>query len=108
MVLQAYAAEAGAERAEEPMEEAGMSDEIIQKAGITYCTYMTTARCLSLFNVCSTDAACFCIYTMSLKKTWTLRFSTMTSHNSTFINEFWQRGSIFNYLLIVDEMFDIG
>jgi len=32
--LQAYAAEAGAERAEEPMEEAGMSDEIIQKAGI--------------------------------------------------------------------------
>jgi len=31
--LQAYAAEAGAERAEEPMEEAGMSDEIIQKAG---------------------------------------------------------------------------
>jgi len=36
-LLQAYAAEAGAERAEEPMEEAGMSDEIIQKAGI-YCT----------------------------------------------------------------------
>jgi len=36
--LQAYAAEAGAERAEEPMEEAGMSDEIIQKAGIVhYC-----------------------------------------------------------------------
>jgi len=34
--LQAYAAEAGAERAEEPMEEAGMSDEIIQKAGIAY------------------------------------------------------------------------
>jgi len=33
-LLQAYAAEAGTERAEEPMEEAGMSDEIIQKAGI--------------------------------------------------------------------------
>jgi len=32
VVLQAYAAEAGAERAEEPMEEAGMSEEIIQKA----------------------------------------------------------------------------
>jgi len=35
--LQAYAAEAGAERAEEPMEEAGMSDEIIQKASIVHC-----------------------------------------------------------------------
>ena len=38
LILQAYAAEAGAERAEEPMEEAGMSDEIIQKARIMYCT----------------------------------------------------------------------
>jgi len=37
LVLQAYAAEAGAERAEEPMEEAGMSDEIIQKASIVHC-----------------------------------------------------------------------
>jgi len=38
VVLQAYAAEAGAERAEEPMEEAGMSDEIIQKASIVHCS----------------------------------------------------------------------
>jgi len=37
LLWQAYAAEAGTERAEEPMEEAGMSDEIIQKAGIVYC-----------------------------------------------------------------------
>jgi len=41
-VLQAYAAEAGAERAEEPMEEAGMSDEIIQKAGIAHCSHNVT------------------------------------------------------------------
>jgi hypothetical protein len=31
--LQAYAAEVGTERAEEPMEEAGMSEDIIQKVG---------------------------------------------------------------------------
>ena len=30
-IFQAYAAEAGPQNAEEPMEEAGMSDEIIQK-----------------------------------------------------------------------------
>jgi len=36
VILQAYAAEAGAERAEEPMEEAGMSDEIIQKASCVH------------------------------------------------------------------------
>ena len=40
--MQAYAAEAGAERAEEPMEEAGMSEEIIQKAGIVHSGYKLT------------------------------------------------------------------
>ena len=50
LVLQAYAAEAGAERAEEPMEEAGMSDEIIQKAGITYCTYLSLFKHIGVYS----------------------------------------------------------
>jgi len=48
VVLQAYAAEAGAERAEEPMEEAGMSDEIIQKAGTIHCRYSLSSIFASL------------------------------------------------------------
>ena len=40
-IFQAYAAEAGPQNAEEPMEEAGMSDEIIQKVNnrtIIHCS----------------------------------------------------------------------
>jgi len=28
--------------------------------------------------------------------------------NGTLINDFWQRGSLFNYLVIMGEKFDIG
>ena len=49
-MLQAYAAEAGAERAEEPMEEAGMSDDIIQKVG---SVHHVVELCLICYNALS-------------------------------------------------------
>ena len=38
-----YGAEAGAERAEEPMEEAGITDEIIQKVKLSFVAMLLTA-----------------------------------------------------------------
>ena len=41
MCIQAYAAEAGTEVAEEPMEEAGMSEEVLQKVNIMIPSFWT-------------------------------------------------------------------
>ena len=45
---------------------------------------------------------------MSQKKTGLLRLVQEPHHNSTFINDIWQRGLLFSYLLIMCEKFDIG
>jgi len=61
------------------------------------------------FNVCYVVSLCSvksCPVTQ--KKPGPIRYSTTTSHNSTFINDYWHRGSLFNYLLIAGDKLDTG